>query len=76
MPSPNVTLWYKDSSELKANEKKQVQEKLSALYLLKNRYKLTKVSCSIKGRTYSPETALVPYEFMRWHQRNLHSKPY
>ena len=37
MPSPNMTLWYKDSFELKANEKKQVQEKLSTLPLFKSR---------------------------------------
>lgn len=37
MLPPNMTLWCKDSFELKANEKKQVQEKLSALPLFKSR---------------------------------------
>lgn len=37
MLPPNMTLWCKDSFELKANEKKQVQEKLSALRLFKSR---------------------------------------
>lgn len=42
MPPPNMTLWCKDSFELKANEKKQVQEKLSALPLFKSRIQTCK----------------------------------
>ena len=33
MPPQNIPLWHKDHCELKTNEKKQIQEKLTALSL-------------------------------------------
>lgn len=51
---PNVPLWHKDYSELKATEKNQGGSSLFSLYILKSR-KVTEHLC--KGNCISPAKA-------------------
>lgn len=80
MPTQNIPLWHKDYVELKASEKKQIQEKLSNLHLSVSKQDTNLQRCplppALAGRTklitrdnFKPSSA-------HRHQSNLHNKVY
>ena len=69
MPPPNMPFWHKDYFELKATEKKQIQEKLSALLLFGHKF------AEVEGQKLITGDSSGHLPVQRWQQRKLHDKP-
>ena len=78
-PSQNMPLWQRDYSELKASEKKQIQEKLSSPICLKTGHKCIKVSplpLFQEGQKLTTRDNSRPWSVQSRHQRSPHRKSY